>query len=187
MPGSTTVKIFDDQVDLLEAVRAGTLLAGSLSGAPEDSEGLVVFSSEAIAPRAMLLMPNTGATCDTGGAEGDNATYTSSVHMAAAINAAIANVVASGKFAALLDASAPFYVASAATCAAAPELFPYPVAANVPPTDVISDVFDNGVLKVRSLSLLTELTLIENARVSSVLPSAFGSSKRQPVAAGVLG
>ena len=148
VPGKTTVAIFEDQADLLEAVRSGTLLAGSLSGPPEDSEGLVVFSSEAISPRAMMLMPSR--VCDDA-ANGTNATYTSSVHMAAAVNAAIANVVASGGFAELLDASSPFYVASAATCAAAPDLFPYPVAANVPATDVISDVFQSGVLKVCAL------------------------------------
>mmetsp|Transcript_2685 Transcript_2685/g.10731 ORF Transcript_2685/g.10731 Transcript_2685/m.10731 type:complete len:355 (-) Transcript_2685:150-1214(-) len=148
VPGKTTVAIFEDQADLLEAVRSGTLLAGSLSGPPEDSEGLVVFSSEAISPRAMMLMPSR--VCDDA-VNGTNATYTSSVHMAAAVNAAIANVVASGGFAELLDASSPFYVASAAPCAAAPDLFPYPVAANVPATDVISDVFQSGVLKLAAL------------------------------------
>lgn len=153
--GTTTVVLYEDQGELLAAVRRGELLAASLSGAPEDTTSLEIFSSEAIAPRAMMMAPALeGCTCGDSTENGNSTASdgpSSSVQLAAAINAAIARIFAGGHFAALLQANAPFYVASAATCSVDTTLFAFPAAGDVNASDMLADVLATGVLKLAGL------------------------------------
>jgi hypothetical protein len=153
--GTTTVVLYEDQGELLAAVRSGELLAASLSGAPEDTTSLEIFSSEAIAPRALMMAPALeGCTCGDSTENGNSTASdgpSSSVQLAAAINAAIARIFAGGHFAALLQANAPFYVASAATCSVDTTLFAFPAAGDVNASDMLADVLATGVLKLAGL------------------------------------
>ena len=118
------------------AVANGTVLAGLVSGEPENlGNELTAFSSSAISPRAALL-----AHC----ADADSASA------AQAINAAIRAVSGGGNFMALQDANHPFQAAAAFTCApvegheADANSFPNASLA----TGVLRDILDTGVLKV---------------------------------------
>ena len=121
------------------AVANGTVLAGLVSGEPENlGDELTAFSSGAISPRAALL-----AHC----ADADSASA------AQAINAAIRAVSGGGNFVALQDANHPFQAAAAFTCApvagheADANSFPNASLA----TGVLKDILDTGVLKVAAL------------------------------------
>ena len=121
------------------AVANGTVLAGLVSGEPENlGDELTAFSSGAISPRAALL-----AHC----ADADSASA------AQAINAAIRAVSGGGNFVALQDANHPFQAAAAFTCAPVAgheaDANSFPDAADA--TGVLKDILDSGVLKVAAL------------------------------------
>lgn len=134
--------------DMINLIREGTLLAGLISGLPNDEQAphLNVFSSTVVSTRAMFMAPVQSLDHPHGTT---NAAH-SSTDLSFAVDAAIVSLQQQGKDEEIRAQNMPFEFIAVHTCKGS-DLSAFVVPDAFAATGLLRTVLDNKVLKVGSL------------------------------------